>query len=89
MPIERQQRVMLPKRLKDDILIKNEKIGELLGLEKVPLHTLAWKEPRLDLASGDCYPVVDVLGRIADLLNIKSGQKEAVKRSPGRPKVIK
>ena len=42
--------------------------NELLGLNTVPLHELAWKEERLDLGSGDCYPMVDVLERIAEVL---------------------
>lgn len=66
--IEHTVRVMPKKRQKEDLEKKHEKIGELLGLEKVPLHTLAWKEPRLDLGSGDCYPVVDVLERLAVLM---------------------
>lgn len=69
MAIQRKAVQAQPKRQVDDILAKNAQIGESLGLEKVPLHTLTWKEPRLDLDSGDCYPLVDVLLAIAEALD--------------------
>ena len=74
--IQRKAPKVLPRRQPSDILEKNEQIGTLLGLEKVAVHTLSWKEQRLPLASGDCYPTVDVLLKIAELLSKK----------PGRPK---
>ena len=77
MGINRKAQKMLPRRQPSDILEKNEQIGELLGLEKVAVHTLSWKEQRLQLKSGDCYPVVDMYLKMAELLSAKK---------PGRPK---
>jgi len=79
MGIQRKAPRVLPRRQPDDILEKNEKIGELLGLEKVAVHTLSWKEQRLNLKSGDCYPVVDMLLKMAEMLAEKP-------KKPGRPK---
>ena len=87
--IERQVRERAAKRQVDDIIEKNKKIGELLGVEKVPLHVLAWKEPRLELGEGDCYPVVDVLEKIAELFDVKQSIDVVEKKKPGRPKVDK
>ena len=70
------------KRQKENLIEKNKRIGELLRLKKVPLHLLAWKEPKLGLDTGDCYPLVDVLERIAELV----GAKPEPKKKPGRPK---
>jgi len=85
--IEHTVRVMPKKRQVEDLIEKRKKIGELLKLDKVPLHVLAWKEPRLELGDGDCYPVIDVLERIAERLvgiNTMVGVKPLKK--PGRPK---
>jgi hypothetical protein len=50
------------KRQVEDLLKQGEKIGELLGLERVPTHNMTWKERRLDLPNkGECYPLIDVL----------------------------
>ena len=87
--IERQVRERAAKRQVDDIIEKNKKIGELLGVEKVPLHVLAWKEPRLELGEGDCYPVVDILEKIAELFDVKQSIDVVEKKKPGRPKVDK
>ena len=67
------------KRDRAELIKKHEKIGGLLGLKPVPTHTLAWKEDRLELDTGDCYPIVDVLERIAELM----GQM-AVNRKPAQ-----
>lgn len=76
------------KRDRAELIEKHQKIGELLKLDPVPTHTLAWKEDRLDLDSGDCYPVIDVLGKISELLEaILRGHP--VLKSPGRPKKVK
>ena len=77
--IQRKSNLPVVKRQTKDRLEKNERIGELLKLDKVPLHCLEWKEPRLNLPGGDCYPLVDVLLGLAEL-------KEAKK--PGRPKKV-
>ena len=74
--IQRKARQVDPKRQVADLIEKHKKIGELLKLEKVPLHVLAWKEPRYELGDGDCYPLVDVIERLAELVATK----------PGRPK---
>ena len=87
--IERQVRERAKKRQVDEIIEKNKKIGELLGVEKVPLHVLAWKEPRLELGEGDCYPVVDVLEKIAEFIVSLSLVATENKKKPGRPKVDK
>ena len=79
--IERKMRNLPPKRQQEDLIKKHEKIGELLGLEKVPLHLLAWKEARLELGDGDCYPIIDVLERIAEYMPQRQGEK----KKPGRP----
>ena len=69
------------RRQKIDILKQGERIGELLGLEKVPTFCMAWKEPRLDLpGGGDCYPLVNVLERLAEIVAAKP------KGRGGRPK---
>jgi hypothetical protein len=68
MGIERKAARQLPKRLKSEILAKHERIGHWLGLQKVPLHELAWKETRLDLEGGDCYPLIDVLETMAEMV---------------------
>ncbi len=68
MSVQRKLRRVIVKRLKADNIKKNERIGELLGLEPIPVHHLAYKEERLDRSDGDCYPLVDVLERMAVLL---------------------
>ena len=79
--IERKLRNLPPKRQQEDLIKKHEKIGELLGLEKVPLHLLAWKEARLELGGGDCYPVIDVLQKVAEMVSVLVPEK----KKPGRP----
>jgi hypothetical protein len=80
---------MLPnpeKRQKDDLLKKAEKIGDLLKLEKVATFNMAWKEPRLDLpGGGECYPLIDVFEKIAEILNTPV----VPKKKGGRPKKVK
>ena len=66
--IERKLKKVVKRRGKDEILAKHKKIGELLGMPLTPLHELAWKEWRLDLGSGDCYPLIDVIERIVELI---------------------
>lgn len=68
MAVQRKLRRVIQKRLKADNIEKNEKIGELLGMDPVPVHHLAYKEQRLDRSDGDCYPLVDVFLRIAELV---------------------
>ena len=75
--IERKVRAVSNRRLKEELLEKNRRIGELLGLDLVPLHTLAWQEPKLETGTGDCYPMVDILERIAELLNKGTAEIEA------------
>ena len=78
------------KRQKIDILKQGERIGELLGLERVPTFCMAWKEPRLDLpGGGDCYPLVNVLEKLAELVGISAKMKspeDKPKNKGGRPK---
>ena len=76
------------RRQKIDILKQGERIGELLGLEKVPTFCMAWKEPRLDLpGGGDCYPLVNVLERLAEMAVMLAATKlELPKKKGGRPK---
>jgi len=58
-----------------------EKIGSLLGLEKVPTYNMAWKEPRLELAGGgECYPLLSVLEKLAEMANIPVVEKPKRKR---------
>ena len=68
MRIQRKAVRQLPRRQQADLIEKAEKIGKLLGLDPVPTHTLAWKEQRLEIGTGDCYPMMDVLERIAELV---------------------
>ena len=70
MSVQRKLRRVIVKRLKADNIKKNERIGELLGLEPIPVHHLAYKEERLDRSDGDCYPLVDVLKRIAEIITV-------------------
>ena len=77
MGIQRKVVSQQPRRQQSELVEKNEKIGELLNLEKVPTHLMAWKEPRLDLGTGDCYPLVDVLERIAELVGTSKKKKPA------------
>ena len=92
MTIERRVPKIIPKRLPEIIVDKHEKIGKNLGLQEVPVHTLAWKEMRLDLNSGDCYPLVDVLEAMAaQIAELKkdlagTGQKPAPKKRTTRKK---
>ena len=75
---------MLPnpdKRQQHQLVKKAERIGELLGMEMVPSHLMAWKEPRLQLETNECYPLIDVLLAIAEKL------AEKPKKRPGpKPK---
>ena len=87
MSIQRKVKVQEPKRQQSELIEKHKKIGELLQLERVPVHRLAWKEPRLELETADCYPVVDVLERIAELLPEIANLHLAKK--PGRPRKVK
>lgn len=86
-------RVMPKKRQVEDLIAKRKKIGELLGLKKVPLHVLAWQEPKLELGDGDCYPLIDVLERLSQLIpgpKIEKGLfTEIPAKKPGRPKAKK
>ena len=89
MPIQRRAVTQLPKRQKDELIEKHKRIGECLGLKTVPQHTLAWKEERLELDSGDCYPLVDVLDRIATLLfeqMTRSAKKAEPKQASAKKK---
>lgn len=70
------------KRLASELQEKAERIGNLLGLDKVPVHTLAWKEIRLQLSTGDCYPLYDVLEKIAEDIAAMMGPRP---KKPGRP----
>ena len=76
---------MLPspdKRQVSDILDKGEKIGKLLGIEKVATFNMTWKEPRIDLpGGGECYPRIDVLERISELIS-KPARGKKQKRTP-------
>lgn len=83
MPIERRVKKIPSKRQKSELIQKNERIGKLLGLEKVPTHTLSWKEPHLELETADCYPMVDVLECIAQILNVIVAAKKPVKPKKG------
>ena len=79
------------RRQKIDILKQGERIGELLGLEKVPTFCMAWKEPRIDLpGGGECYPLVNVLERLAEWLHderfAKIEPEEKPKKKGGRPR---
>lgn len=69
MGIQRKVVTQLPKRQQVDLIEKHMLIGELLQLDVVPTHTLAWKEPRLELSPGECYPIVDVLLGISKMLD--------------------
>ena len=92
--IQRKVKNLAPRRQKEDLIEKHKKIGELLELEKVPLHVLSWKEPRYELGDGDCYPLVDVIEKIAELLDVRAKAKYSHKdmvveiqtKKPGRPK---
>ena len=87
MPIERKIKAQEQKRQPGTLVEKHKKIGELLSLKKVPLHTLAWKEPRLELDTGECYPVVDVLERLAEYVNFldePGGNKKPAKAKKGK-----
>jgi hypothetical protein len=55
----------MSKRLPSELFEKARNIGKLLDLEPVPKHTMAWQEPRLELDTGDCYPLIDILERLA------------------------
>lgn len=82
MPIERKM-VSKPKKRDNDLLLeKRKKIGDLLGLKKVPTHTLAWKEPRLELDTAECYPLVDIFERIAELVPFPSKSYVNAKSAP-------
>ena len=89
MPIERKLKTQIRKRQESELVEKHRRIGELLNMEPVPVHTLAWKEQRLSLETADCYPIVDVLERMSELLNEllrghpileKSGRKQKPKK---------
>jgi len=73
----------LNKRQAQELLEKGEKIGKLLGLDRVATFNMAWKEPRLDLpGGGECYPLIDVLEKLAEKVS-------APKKSGGRSKKVK
>ena len=73
MPIQRPAPKVLPKRLVSELTKKVEKIGELLNLESIPTHQLAWKEERMNTSTGDCYPVLDFRLAVAQqLYNLSS-----------------
>ena len=76
MPIERKSIVPTKRRSWEELREEHKKIGELLGLKKVPLHTLAWKEQRLELGDGDCYPFIDLLAKVAELLAKKRPRRK-------------
>ena len=96
MSIERKIVAKPKKRDQDQLIEKHKRIGELLGLEKVPTHTLSWKEPNLELDTADCYPIVDVLEKIAELIKEKASRYKgpmdysaSPAKKPGRPKKVK
>ena len=73
----------IDKRQAEDLLKKAEKIGELLKLDGVATFNMAWKEPRLDLpGGGECYPLIDVLERLAEMAVVKKTAKKKQKRIP-------
>ena len=78
MPIERPAPKVLPKRLISELTEKIEKIGELLDLEVVPTHQLAWKEVRMNTSTGDCYPVIDFRLAVAIKLRDLAEKVEAL-----------
>lgn len=93
MSITRKVQPVPKKRLQSELHRKAERIGALLGMEGVPTHTLAWKELRLETRTGDCYPVYDVLERVAEKiarielsarLNAEPDEDKKPKK-PGRP----
>jgi hypothetical protein len=68
------------KRQVIDILKAGEKIGELLELDKVPTFNMTWRELRLDIpGGGDCYPLIDVLEKMAELIALSVRQTATVK----------
>ena len=79
MAIQRKVVNQLPRRQEGDLIKKAEKIGKLLDLDPVPTHTLAWKEQRMSIGTGDCYPLMDVLERIAELVGKKPKAAKRVK----------
>lgn len=83
MPIERQTIVKPPKRQKAELEEKARKIARLLKLDPVPTHTLAWKEPRLETDNADCFPLIDVLEKVAELL-AATEEKPAPAKAPKR-----
>jgi len=73
------------KRQIKDLNKKAEKIGDLLNLKKVASFNMAWQEPRINLeGGGECYPLIDVLERLAEMVNapvkdpVKKGRKKKV-----------
>ena len=89
--IERKIRKPIIRRQTADRLKKNEAIGELLKMEKVPLHCLEWKETKFELEGGDCYPMVDVILKLAEMVSqnhIYNKPPERVIKRPGRPKKV-
>jgi len=89
MSITRKVQQAPKKRLQSELHRKAERIGALLGMEGVPTHTLAWKELRLETSTGDCYPLYDVLERMAELIAEIEPSEGAIdsppKKKPGRP----
>ena len=75
------------KRQKKDLIRKAERIGELLGMDPVPSFKMAWKEPRLELETAECYPLIDVLERLAEkIVMLEPVQEIKPKKKGGRPK---
>lgn len=77
------------KRHQADLERKAIEIGELIDLEKVPKHILAWKEPRLEIGDADCYPIIDVLHRIATMLSEMTRVDKAAPAGKEKPRKTK
>jgi hypothetical protein len=85
----------MSKRLPSELFEKARNIGKLLDLEPVPKHTMAWQEPRLELDTGDCYPLIDILERLAMVMRgqgvviehpIDQQKRMVPKNKGGRPR---
>ena len=82
MGIQRKAVTQPVRRQQSELIDKHEKIGALLQLDKVPVHTMAWKERRLELSDGDCYPLVDVLERIAEIIGTSKKKRKPTSIMP-------